>query len=175
MRWIVLLVLGLSAAACTQAPLRGGNPRLERFEAYVDAQQVKARFATAVNATRWALRAQGYTPKPPKRFAGRTIIAGVRGDPRIRGSRGSGGCNVEIFNQPTGIQLRALCFQQPAQQRLGELPARIEWQDRYLVARIIERVDPRLGEKIWSLEPTGQLTHACAHARTPRPASCRRR
>lgn len=166
-----LILATLVCLGCSAGPVRRGDSRVERFEAFVDSQQIKARFARVVSATQQVLRADGFTPRAPKRFAGRTIVAGTRGDPRIPNARRSG-CSVEIFNQATGVQLRAICFQQPPPRRVGELPQRVEWQDSYLVARILARIDPTLGRKIWSVEPTGQRTHACAHARPPRPRGC---
>lgn len=166
-----MMTLAALALGCSAMPASQTDPRLERFEAFVDTQQVKTRFARVVSATQQELQAGGLRTREPKVFAGRTIVSGTRGDPRVAGTT-TAGCTVEIFNQPGGQELRAQCYQQPAPKKVGELPQRIEWDDHYLVARIYARIDPNLGRKIWAVEPTGMRTHACAHARPPRPRSC---
>jgi hypothetical protein len=174
-RIAVLGVIGLMG--CAGSP-RAPNVGIERFEAYIQTQQLKVEFQRVLRATLRVLASQGMRTGKPYPYAGRTMIKAAPPS-RQPGRPAQSGCQVEIFQQPTGIVLRATCHKVQMLARPGvvAMPKRIDWEDRYLVARIIEQADPARRNDIWSFEPTGYVTRRCAYISagpTGMPPECAR-
>lgn len=160
-RIVMLGVVGL--LGCAGSP-RAPNVAIERFEAYVETMQLKVAGKQVVRAALRVLAAQGMRAGKPYPYAGRTMIKAAPPG-RQPGRPAQSGCQVEIFQQPTGIVLRATCHKVQMLRRPGvvAMPKRVDWEDRYLVARIIEQADPMQRNKIWAYEPTGYVTRRCAY------------
>lgn len=172
----VLLMVG-----CSSAPL-APTADIQRFEAFVESNQIRVEPARIQQAAQQVLRAYGLRPGRPKPYAGRTLIKAVA-PVRQPGATPHAGCQVEIFPQPTGTMLRATCYRIKTVRQPGGvgMPKRVDWEDRYLVARVMALANPTRAGEIWSLEPTGYQTRRCAYltagtaAMPPECARSRRR
>ena len=168
----LMTLFALVSTGCTTLGGVRGEHHLERFEAFVDTQQLVAPQIQIVRAAQTVLAEHGWTPMRPRTFAGRIVVEGAPANVAALNAQLASrqtyappsGCRVDIFPQPRGHQLRVTCHgQQPSPvATTAQLPQRVEWQDRYMAAQIIEHVNPAQGQQIWSFEPTGQRSHRCA-------------
>lgn len=184
-RFAMMITLGFSMGCVSHGNTRA-DVRLDRFEAFVDTQQVYAPQRDIIRATQAVLAEHGWTPTEAGTFAGRIVVKGTPRRAAMINARlpdnrvyvAGSGCRVDIFPSARAHTLRVTCHgQQPAAPMgmAAALPRRAEWPDRYLAAHIIERINPAQGQRIWRAEPTGQRTFGCAiHAvrRAGIPAVC---
>lgn len=171
----IMMIMFLISVGCTSYGNTKSDLQLARFEAYVDTQEVNAPQGHIIRAVQTVLAEHGWTPTEPVAFSGRVVVKGMSRRAAVINARlpddrayvADAGCRVDIFPSARAHTLRVTCHGQRsvASTAVGTaLPQRVEWQDRYLAAHIIEHVSPAQGKRIWRFEPTGQRAYRCAQS-----------